>query len=473
MKKIVGLIIVLLITLSTLKATHITHGNMYYEYMGKDSIGNWKYKVSLVLYRDCVASPVSFDNNIKIVAYNGGSGYFLAKIYDVDIRNEQVATSLDIGVSNVGGCYRKAVYESNIVLTPSLLGYYVVWNRCCRTSSNNLVDDNSANYTVFIPSEPNNSASLYSNAPISAGTNTITNIGVGVGDKDNDSITYKLTNSLNGSLSAVSPIWGNIESKLAIPISPVKYRNGYLGVNPMGNDGFASVSPTGILRIQSSKQGKYFISILVSEWRNGQLLTENVRDFVVDFITGNISSTEVFLKAETFVKKEITLNWGMAVKSLDADSFTVERKLKNTSSWSYLVTTKANDYGFNDTSVLYDTLYQYQVTAYLNNGSTRVSNTEEAIIRSWKTNSLKEFEGNRFTIYPNPATNKLFINSTEQIGIDKVTITDIQGKVVSQTQNVGDALANGITVSQLLQGVYLLKIFTKTGGIETLKILKQ
>jgi hypothetical protein len=473
MKKIAGFILLLIISISALKATHITHGNIYYEYLGKDNDGDWRYKISLVLYRDCLSSQVGFDDNIEIAVYNGDGQRSLEETYYLFQTGEQDVKPINIVVNSPNSCYKRMIYSKEIIFTPNASGYYVVWNRCCKTPSNNLVDENATNYTVFIPSELNSSASLYSNAPIGAITNTVINVGLGVEDKDGDSITYKLTNSLNGPLAMGTAVWDNIEVSLAIPIKSVQYRNGYSGIKPIGNDGFASVSSTGILDIQSNKQGKYFISVLVSEWRNGQLLTENVRDFVVHFFVDNISSTEVFLKAETFLEKEITLNWGMAIKSFDADSFRIERRLKGASNWSYLTTTAANKYGFNDTSVLYDTLYQYQVTAHLNNGSSKASNISEAIVRSWRTNSIAKIQVNKFTVYPNPVSNMLYINSVNQIDVNMVTITDIQGKVVLQNKNVSDALANGINVSPLPQGVYLLKVVAKNGSIEIQKIIKQ
>ena len=54
-----------------------------------------------------------------------------------------------------------------------------------------------------------------------------------------------------------------------------------------------------------------------------------------------------------------------------------------------------------------------------------------------------------------------------------VTVTDIQGKVVLQNKNVSDVLTNGINVSPLPQGVYLLKVVAKNGSIEIQKIIKQ
>lgn len=464
-------IALLLAAFLTLKATHLTHGGLYYEYLGEDNLGNWEYKVTMMIYRDCESSQVEFDDEITIGVFDGGDPSKNIKRLTIKRLFETNAQPLIIG--NVGGnfCFRKTRYSQIVKLPKSQMGYYVVWNRCCKTTSNNLIDDMASNYTVFIPNEPNTLAEPYFGGIIGLTTNTLTNVGVGYYDIDGDSISYSLTELLHGPLNGQNPIWDG--SFNPTPIERVKYRSGFTAQKPLGQTGICSVSENGVLKLYTDKSGRYFIGVKVSEWRNGKLLTEQIRELYVLVFSSIQTTTQAYLSAEGFERKEIRLNFGMAVKSLDADSFTVEKRLKGVQNWNYLATIKADNYGFNDTSVLYDTLYQYQVTAHLNNGSSKASNISEAIVRSWRTNSIAEIQVNKFTVYPNPVSNMLYINSVNQIDINMVTITDIQGKVVLQNKNVSDVLTNGINVSPLPQGVYLLKVVAKNGSIKTQKIIKQ
>ena len=47
-------------------ATHLTNGSMYYEYMGTETNGDYRYKITLVLVRDCISSTVQFDDMVRL-----------------------------------------------------------------------------------------------------------------------------------------------------------------------------------------------------------------------------------------------------------------------------------------------------------------------------------------------------------------------------------------------------------------------
>ena len=59
------------------------------------------------------------------------------------------------------------------------------------------------------------------------------------------------------------------------------------------------------------------------------------------------------------------------------------------------------------------------------------------------------------TIYPNPATNEIVINNVANNGL--VEIFDITGKLVKQV-----VYNNKVDVSNLLTGVYTIKVNNKT-----------
>ncbi len=64
-------------------------------------------------------------------------------------------------------------------------------------------------------------------------------------------------------------------------------------------------------------------------------------------------------------------------------------------------------------------------------------------------------------IYPNPATDYVYIKTPNSIQIKSVMLIDMNGKVAKQIQNHLEK----IEISNLQQGVYLLQITTETGSI--------
>lgn len=73
---------------------------------------------------------------------------------------------------------------------------------------------------------------------------------------------------------------------------------------------------------------------------------------------------------------------------------------------------------------------------------------------------LTENNKTAISIYPNPATSYVNINSLEKI--DTIIITDLTGKVITKEQN-----SNKINVNHLPKGVYLIKI--KTDNSESIQ----
>jgi hypothetical protein len=67
--------------------------------------------------------------------------------------------------------------------------------------------------------------------------------------------------------------------------------------------------------------------------------------------------------------------------------------------------------------------------------------------------SVSEFSANTFKVYPNPASEKLFVTS-ENISIDKIAVFSITGKKVLDIKSVNDF----IDVSKLSKGMYFLEI---------------
>lgn len=72
-------------------------------------------------------------------------------------------------------------------------------------------------------------------------------------------------------------------------------------------------------------------------------------------------------------------------------------------------------------------------------------------------------------IYPNPATNKLFIDFNNNTNnADKVVLTDITGKIISESNLVN---TNEINLSNTAKGIYVLKFYSKNTNVANRKIV--
>ena len=65
---------------------------------------------------------------------------------------------------------------------------------------------------------------------------------------------------------------------------------------------------------------------------------------------------------------------------------------------------------------------------------------------------------NRFTIYPNPCLNALYIDAPDMEGIVNVEFINLLGSVVKTVSTTPDRAQTGINVSDLTKGVYLVRI---------------
>lgn len=90
-----------------------------------------------------------------------------------------------------------------------------------------------------------------------------------------------------------------------------------------------------------------------------------------------------------------------------------------------------------------------------------------SVDRSLSTNSF--FAAN-FALYPNPADNVINISTKNNTAINKIQLTDLNGRTIKDT-NLKGISNTQINIANLNTGMYLLKI-TSNQGVGTTKILK-
>ena len=62
-------------------------------------------------------------------------------------------------------------------------------------------------------------------------------------------------------------------------------------------------------------------------------------------------------------------------------------------------------------------------------------------------------------IYPNPVSNQLILENFQNIEIESITLSNINGHIIKQYE----ARENQLDISDLCSGIYLLKISSKDG----------
>ncbi|AWG26413.1 T9SS-dependent choice-of-anchor J family protein [Flavobacterium kingsejongi] len=79
----------------------------------------------------------------------------------------------------------------------------------------------------------------------------------------------------------------------------------------------------------------------------------------------------------------------------------------------------------------------------------------------------EDFLASKFSVFPNPATDIISITNHDAIAINSITITDLNGRIVKNTNS-----AEQINVSDLSAGVYMMNIASEQ-GTTVKKIIKK
>ncbi|WP_418637023.1 T9SS type A sorting domain-containing protein [Winogradskyella sp.] len=294
-------------------------------------------------------------------------------------------------------------------------------------------------------------------------TNNATNNGVVLVEHsalNSDELTSHWSNILftdNTYNSDFGAIWFRRSSASNGNRSIVHYLNNATIVNNVNNhasvEHVINVSGSGWIRLETRNsifwQNKYngnqfsTVDIENSKTSEGDSQTINVYNAVAQVTSAATSGTYNALDITQLDPSTDNLN-------LDSD-------YKPTSASNYIIDQGDNTY--------YDTAIFASFDLF---GNDRFFNST-IDLGAYEYNSTLGLEDEIFNaelkLYPNPATDKLFISTTAPV--ERLVIYNINGQLVKQT----NALANGVDVSQLPSGLYMVQIQTNT-NTTTQKFLK-
>lgn len=273
------LLCVMLTAFTPARATHIVGGEIYY-----DCLGSNNYRITLKVYRDCINGVAPYDNPAYVGIFNS-AGTLLDTVALPFPGSNLVPPTINSPCYTppTSVCVEEAIYQGIVNLPPIPGGYVLSYQRCCR--NNTILNLNNpgavgSTYTIAIP--PTNlaicnSSARYNNFPpiyLCEGAPLV--FDHSATDPDGDSLVYELCDPYDGATSASpQPV-----PPAGPPYAFVPFAAPYSGIYPMSSNPAMSIDPfTGILTGTPNLSGQWVVGVCCKEYRNGQLICVNKRDF--------------------------------------------------------------------------------------------------------------------------------------------------------------------------------------------------
>lgn len=299
MKKLYSLFISITISV-TCFASHIAGGEMIYVYLGPGATpGTSSYRVTLKLFRDELGGGAAMPATVWIGIFQNGSGAQYPganQPFNVAITNGPNGTPVPVDppppcMTNPPFIsYNVGYYDLLVDLPDNLVGYTVSYQTCCRATP--LINVNSpqapaqgegSTYSCNIPGRNQLGTAHNSSPQFATQLNRVCHdapftLNFSATDPDGDSLVFSFCDAFDRGASINA---GNVNPN-APPYIPVTYINGFSGTSPLGN--LATVnSQTGIISgIAPSAVGRYVVCVCISEYRNGVLISNHRKDFMLN-----------------------------------------------------------------------------------------------------------------------------------------------------------------------------------------------
>ncbi|MBS1730140.1 MAG: PKD domain-containing protein [Bacteroidetes bacterium] len=323
MKKILHIVILLFFS-SQAFATHISGGELFYEYMGAGAQPNTnRYKITMRLFRECNSNGASLNGEIVNIGiyYNSSSQlYTTLQLIQQWSGNPPVIQntpgSIPCLIGSVNVCYQIGTFSSTIDLpNNNPEGFILSWVRYSRQEMTNIDDDPvstravGATYITTIPGT-NVMPSGFDNCPqfavkdtgiVCAGKHFV--LDFSAKDADGDSLSYSFIPSYDGGSNAdPNPAPTQFLSLVRLP-----YLVPYSGIFPLGSEVYIDPK-TGTISGDAPKvPGKYVVNVAATEWRNGVILNVHRKDFILTI--GNCDFAAADLKPSYLTCDGFTLTF--------------------------------------------------------------------------------------------------------------------------------------------------------------------
>ncbi|MBK9271834.1 MAG: gliding motility-associated C-terminal domain-containing protein [Saprospiraceae bacterium] len=309
MKNLIQYVLFLILSFSASLAwsAHIIGGEMYYQCLGYGNNGqdttSRVYRIFIKLYRDCrpQQQAAGFDVPLGFTIFrkmaNGSYVNVLPANQEYSIpRLSQGPDQIDppdypclILPPNI--CVESGTYQHDVTLPIIQSEYVIVWQRCCRNNTiSNIQNPGGTGATWSISIHPeaqrtcNSSPRFINFPPTVVCVNNPLNFDHGAIDAEGDYLLYSFCEPLAGGGQGQGG--NNCNAVVPTPDCPppfplVQFRAPlYTYLFPMGGNPPVTInSLTGRITGEPNTIGQFVMSICVSEYRNGVLLSTLRRDF--------------------------------------------------------------------------------------------------------------------------------------------------------------------------------------------------
>ncbi|MFN8355744.1 MAG: gliding motility-associated C-terminal domain-containing protein [Spirosomataceae bacterium] len=278
------------------QATHIVGGEIGMLYVPNQP--NYNYVVSLNLYFDGLnGNPAAEDPDVTIFVFSKRDNirigsFSMPMVANMPIRYRNPECVSAGGLRTLRMEYSLPVYFNPDAFTDPL-GYYMVWERCCRNNViSNIVQPGAAGMTFYLEFPPlkvdgkNNFNSSPQYAEVKGDyicRNSPFQFDFSATDPDGDSLRYSLVTPYNGYSSQANPRPANATPSSSYPT--VRWNPGYGVDNQIPGSPPLRINPqTGELSVVATDLGLFVFSVQVEEFRKGKRIGLVRRDFQLKVI---------------------------------------------------------------------------------------------------------------------------------------------------------------------------------------------
>lgn len=245
------------------QASHLMGGNITYSYMGGS-----QYAVNLSLFRDCVG--INLGSTASVTATSPTCGTISIPMVNIGgplVRTTLCPSEIDRCNSNAGTYGVEEFIYRGIVTLPAGCGnnWILSWTSCCRNNAiTNLTSAGSFYIWATLDNTlaGGNSSPAFNNEPtiyLCAGQENRYNNGMT--DAEGDELVYSLVDCRTTGINSL-----------------VTYAGGATGAVPLNSNYMSINSETGEVIVFPTTAQVGVVCVLVEEFRNGQKISEVIRD---------------------------------------------------------------------------------------------------------------------------------------------------------------------------------------------------
>lgn len=318
MKKTLLIIAAVFLAVIHCQAHHITGGEMTYQYKGVGASPNTsRYLITLKIFRDQNAiNAALMPSRVYIGVFNKDDGSAIFNIVNKTSESAVPVGTLPPCIQNAPNLdYHVGIFELTVDLPDNTKGYAAAYQTCCRVDNLANVQNYGGNqtgstFTTDIPPAQykDNSPEFVTKVDVVCADKPF-QLSYNASDVNGDSLVYSFTKAYDGG----SVRGDSLVKPEAPPYSSVTYINSYTSQFPLGSKAVID-SKSGIVSGIAPPSGKYVLGVKVASFRNGVLINEHLKDFII-----NVSNCD-FAGAE------------LNPKPVVCDSFNVAFQNDNTSS---------------------------------------------------------------------------------------------------------------------------------------------